>query len=255
MTQYTVSQLAQLSGVSARTIRYYDQIGLLQPALTTEKYYRIYTEQEVDLLQQILYFRRLGFKLSEIKEIMENPNYDVVNSLKTHQRWLRQEVEELNRLNASLSEAIKYYQGEQSMTDDQKFQELKTQYLQENERLYGEELRDKYEEKELQQFNDNFANLSKEKYDAWKKAEEQLIKDLNILLKEPGVVDLDSPVAMDAFLSHQKWLKLIYPKYDSNFHRGIVQMYLADERFSDYYNSRTDGDSVELLAQIINHYV
>jgi DNA-binding transcriptional MerR regulator len=66
--EYTVQKLARLAGVSARTLRYYDRIGLLKPAGTTASGYRIYGRAEVDLLQQILFYRELGFSLNRIRE-------------------------------------------------------------------------------------------------------------------------------------------------------------------------------------------
>ena len=68
--EYTVQKLGQIAGVSPRTLRYYDQIGLLRPARITSSGYRIYGRAEVDLLQQILFFRALGFPLARIREII-----------------------------------------------------------------------------------------------------------------------------------------------------------------------------------------
>ena len=70
--EYTVSKLAKLSGVSARTLRYYDQIGLLEPKRVNPSGYRIYGEAEVNLLQQILFYRELEMSLNDIKDIVHS---------------------------------------------------------------------------------------------------------------------------------------------------------------------------------------
>jgi len=67
--QYTIKKMAELSGISSRTLRYYDEIGLLKPARINSSGYRIYTEKEIDKLQQILFYRQLGVSLKKIKNI------------------------------------------------------------------------------------------------------------------------------------------------------------------------------------------
>ena len=74
--EYTVNRLAQISGVSKRTLRYYDEIGLLRPERVNPNGYRIYGQMQVDLLQQILFYRELGLPLEEIREIIKNPGFD-----------------------------------------------------------------------------------------------------------------------------------------------------------------------------------
>ena len=87
--EYTVQGLSNLAGVSARTLRYYDEIGILKPARINSSGYRIYGEAEVDRLQQIMLYRELGVKLDQIRKIITSPSFDktkrrniVKNSLK-----------------------------------------------------------------------------------------------------------------------------------------------------------------------------
>ncbi len=77
----TIKKMASLSGVSARTLRYYDEIGLLQPARINSSGYRIYGQAEVNRLQQILFYCELDLKLDEIKEILEQPDFNVEQAL------------------------------------------------------------------------------------------------------------------------------------------------------------------------------
>lgn len=84
--EYTVQQLARLAGVSARTLRYYDEIGLLKPARINSSGYRIYGTKEVDRLQQILFYRELGVSLEKIIAILSSPSFDRVQALKEHLR-------------------------------------------------------------------------------------------------------------------------------------------------------------------------
>lgn len=86
--EYTVQKLAQLAGVSSRTLRYYDQIGILTPARVNSSGYRIYGQKEVDRLQQILFYRELGIALETIKEIMTAPSFDAEKALNEHREQL-----------------------------------------------------------------------------------------------------------------------------------------------------------------------
>ncbi len=83
---YQVKELADLAGVSARTLRYYDSIGLLKPACVNEAGYRLYGEREVDLLQQILFYRERGMDLKEIRDILYTENFDILGALREHLR-------------------------------------------------------------------------------------------------------------------------------------------------------------------------
>ncbi len=74
--EYTVNSLAKLAGVSPRTLRYYDQIGLLKPLRVEQNGYRVYGDTQVDVLQQIRFFTELGFSLKEISKLISSPEYD-----------------------------------------------------------------------------------------------------------------------------------------------------------------------------------
>src|SRR5690606_22198431 len=87
---YTVRQLAQLAGVSVRTLHYYDEIGLLRPSRVGENGYRYYDEPEVLRLQQILLYKELELSLEEIGSLLDQPDFDVLRALEDHKRALQQ---------------------------------------------------------------------------------------------------------------------------------------------------------------------
>lgn len=94
----TISQVAQLTGVSVRTLQYYDEIDLLKPAAVTDAGYRMYDEAALERLQQILFFRELDFRLKEIKEIMENPEYDKQEVFRKQKKMIRAKRDRLLKL-------------------------------------------------------------------------------------------------------------------------------------------------------------
>ena len=85
----TISQVAELTGISIRTLQYYDEIALLKPSKLTESGYRLYDDEALQKLQQILFFKELGFKLKEIKEILLKPDFDRIKAFKRQKELLR----------------------------------------------------------------------------------------------------------------------------------------------------------------------
>lgn len=85
---YTVNKLAKLSGVSVRTLHFYDEIGLLKPAYLGDNNYRYYEEEQLLMLQQILFFRELGLPLSDIQRIVNSNDFDKIDALKSHKHIL-----------------------------------------------------------------------------------------------------------------------------------------------------------------------
>lgn len=103
----TIKEMSKLTGVSARTLRYYDEIGLFHPTGKSEAGYRLYDEKALTVLQQILYFRELDISLHTIKEIMDNPALDRNHILRMQKKMLIAEKERLERLIASIDDALK----------------------------------------------------------------------------------------------------------------------------------------------------
>ena len=96
--EYTVKKLGRLAGVSTRTLRYYDEIGILKPARINSSGYRIYGEKEIDRLQQILFYRELGVGLEGIKEILTSASFDEIKALLEHREKLLDKRKQLDML-------------------------------------------------------------------------------------------------------------------------------------------------------------
>ena len=102
----TVKEMAELTGVSARTLRYYDQIGLLCPHGKTEVGYRLYNEKDVEYMQQILFFRELDYPLSKIKEILEDPSLDRNDILIAQREMLLRKKNRLERIIKKINDLL-----------------------------------------------------------------------------------------------------------------------------------------------------
>lgn len=140
--RYTVKQLADLAGVTPRTLHHYDQIGLLRPAAHGENGYRHYGAGEVLRLQQVLFYKELGLSLDEIRSILDRPGFDVVGALQAHRVALQRRAQRLRRLIGTVDRTIQQLKGQRTMNANELFagfnEETQKRYAQEARELYGE---------------------------------------------------------------------------------------------------------------------
>lgn len=109
----TISQVAELTGISTRTLQYYDEIGLLKPSELTPSGYRLYSDEVLQKLQQILFFKELDFKLKEINEILQKPEFDTIEAFRKQKKLLCLKRDRINKLIELLERLEK---GEQCMS-------------------------------------------------------------------------------------------------------------------------------------------
>ena len=241
--EYTINQLAKLAGVSTRTLRYYDQCGLLPPKTVRSNGYRIYGETEVNRLQQILFYRELGVELSEIGRILAEKDFDGLSALQSHLSALREKRARLERLIDNVQKSISAMKGETEMTDKEKFEGFKEKLISDNEQKYGQEIRTKYGVETVDRSNAKLKNMTKEQYGEL----EALTQELNNTLKaalEQG--DPGGELAQKACELHKKWLCFYWDHYSKEAHRGVAQMYVDDPRFTAYYDAIAPGCAVFL---------
>lgn len=249
--EYTVHKLASLAGISERTLRYYDQIGLLKPSRKEDSGYRIYTSKEVDILQQILLYRNLGIELDVIKSIITNPKFDELQSLKNHLEKLEKNKGKIESLIKNVKNTIASKEGGDYMSDAEKFEGFKDKLIAENEEKYGAEAREKYGDEQVNSSNMKVKNMTKEDYDKVQK----LSVDINETLKLAfNTGDPKGELAQKACKLHKEWLTFFWNSYSKEAHKGIAQMYVDDERFKKYYDSIAPG-CAEFLRDAINYYV
>ncbi len=236
--KYTINELAKLSGVTTRTLRYYDEIGLLTPRRASGNAYRVYSSKEADLLQQILFYRELGIPLDEIKKIMLSANYDRNAALREHLSALKAKKQRLQLLIENVQKTIAASKGGITMTDQEKFEGFKQKMIEENENKYGKEIRER--------FGNAVIDASSAKMAGWTAAQygrtEELSEKINELLKtafEQG--DPAGECAQQVCALHKEWLTYFWPHYSKEAHLALAQAYVDDPRFKKYYDDIKKG--------------
>jgi DNA-binding transcriptional MerR regulator len=236
--EYTVQKLASLAGVSGRTLRYYDEIGILKPARINSSGYRIYGQAEVDRLQQIMFYRELGVSLAKIKEILTAPDFSILDALSDHLEKLYEKRTQLDLLITTVEKTIAGKEGRIKMSDQEKFEGFKQKLLKENEEKYGKEIRVKYGEEAVERSNKQFLNMTQEDYNRITSLEGEIKK---LLAKAFQTGDPAGHLAQKAAELHKEWISFCWGHYDKEAHAGLAQMYVDDERFTAYYDEKQPG--------------
>ncbi|KAB2334798.1 MerR family transcriptional regulator [Cytobacillus depressus] len=248
--EYTVQGLAKLAGVSARTLRYYDEIGILKPARMNSSGYRIYGKAEIDRLQQILFYRELDVSLDNIKKIVTSPDFDGAHALKEHREKLLEKRKQLDALIANVEKTIEQTEGRIHMSDKEKFAGFKKKMIEDNEKKYGKEIREKYGNDKVDQSNAKLVNMSEEDYEKVTNLANQVT---DTLAEAFTTRDPSGELAQKAADLHKQWLCFYWSEYSKEAHAGLAQMYVDDERFTAYYDKEQPG-TAEFLRDAIYIY-
>ncbi|MEH6941339.1 MerR family transcriptional regulator [Bacillus sp. JJ722] len=248
--EYTVQKLGKLAGVSSRTLRYYDEIGILKPARINSSGYRIYGQAEVDRLQQILFYRELGVSLESIKKIVTAPAFDGALALKEHREKLLTKREQLDQLILNVEKTIALTEGRLTMSDREKFEGFKQRMIDENENKYGKEIREKYSDETINKSNQKVKGMTEEQYEEVTKLANDITETLSEALQTG---DPSGELAQKAAALHREWLCYYWDTYSKEAHAGLAQMYVDDERFTAYYDKDQPG-TAEFLRDAVLIY-
>ncbi|QNK41000.1 MerR family transcriptional regulator [Caproicibacter fermentans] len=236
--EYSIQKFAGLSGISTRTLRYYDEIGLLKPERLSSSGYRIYGDSQVRRLQQILFYRELGVSLDEIGRILDSPGFNAAEALRRHHELLLQQRARLNLLIHNVEKTLAFEKGEIFMADKEKFEGFKTELVKQNEQRYGKEIREKYGDEAVDQSNRKMLGMTQEQYVRFQALEQELNR---ALLKAFQSGDPAGETAQHAADLHRRWLSYTWNHYTPEAHAGLVQMYVEDPRFTAYYDRLQPG--------------
>ena len=250
--EYTVKALADLAGVTTRTLRWYDQIGLLKPCRMQPNGYRIYGSAEVDRLQQILFYRALGVELAQIKCLLDDPAFDRLTALRGHLTALSAERDRILALIRTVTRTLDAEERKEFMTDREKFEAFKQHAVSQNEAAHGAEIRAQYGDAAMDSANARILSLTPEEYDAWKQLEEEILSRLTAAVRAGAPPDSEEGAAIAAL--HRQWLNFSGQTYTAAAHRSLAQMYPEDARFRAYYDRDAAG-CAQFLCSAVGHWI
>ena len=221
-------ELADIAGISVRTLHYYDTIGLLSPEIDRENGYRNYSDQDVSTLQQILFFRQLNFKLTQIKDILNSPKYHQTEALLEQKDIILKEQTRLNNILKLIDKTIQAERGEITMTNEEKFSGVDFSH-----NPYEQEAREKWGDEKVEQANQNLTKMGT-------KEAEREFDEIYTQLADLRHLDPESDAAQQEI---GKWYDFLNKvgEYTPEMFKNLGEMYTADERFTKNIDKYGDG--------------
>jgi DNA-binding transcriptional MerR regulator len=225
-----VKEVSQLTGVSVRTLHHYDDIGLLTPDRTTEAGYRLYSDDNLAMLQQILFFRELGFSLKKIKELLTSPAFSRQEAFEMQRKMLLEKRKQLDSIIKTIEKTIQHGKGELVMTNEEKFKGFD----------FG---KNPYEQEARVRWGDNAVNKSNKKAAQFGPELGEEMNRIYFQLADLRHLEPDSDEAQAAI---GKWFDFLNKmgNYSLEAFQGLGEMYVADERFTKNINQFGDGLAV-----------
>ncbi len=235
MKRYTVKQVGKLSGVTVRTLHFYDEIGLLKPAYYGDNGYRYYEKDQLLTLQQILFYRELNVPLEQIKAILATPGFDRLRALKAHRARLENEVKRHRQLLRTIDGTIAELEGAKTMASEEMF----SGFSPEKQKQYEKDLVDRFGPGVQTKIDE-----SKQRVKGWTKADfEAATERWNAFLESLGVLARDGKAADSAEVQalipeHRAWLEQYWTPVRESY-IGLGRLY------ADHPDFRKQFDAVE----------
>ncbi|MFI1964191.1 MerR family transcriptional regulator [Streptomyces pathocidini] len=243
---YSVGQVAGFAGITVRTLHHYDEIGLLSPSGRSHAGHRRYDDADLDRLQQILFYRELGFPLEEVAVLLDDPDADPQEHLRRQHRLLADRIEKLQQMAAAVEHAMEARKMGINLSPEEKFE------------VFGEYDPDQYAEESLARWGDT------EPYRQSTRRAASYTKEDWLRIKAEGagnthafVALMDAEVAPDSEsameLAEQHRQQITRNFYDCTYeiHTGLAEMYVADERFRSTYEQIRPGLAAYLKEAFI----
>ena len=237
----SVGQVAERFGVTVRTLHHYDEIGLVRPHRTASGY-RVYTDDDLERLQHVVVYRRLGFPLEEIGPLLDDPHADVEAHLRRQRAAVVSRLDEMRDLVAAIDRALEAQMNGNALTPEEQKELFGEGFSEESAREAEERWGDTDAYRQSQERTRRYTK------DDWRRiaAEGEEVTARFVALMRAGAAP-DSAEAMDAAEVHRAQIDRWFYAVAHPMHRGLADMYLADPRFTATYDDREPG-----LAQYVH---
>ena len=222
-----------MAQISVRTLHHYDQIGLLKPAQRSDKGYRIYGQEQLLLLQQVLFYRQMDIPLKEIKQIINDPDFDILKALEFHKEQLVKRAEQLHKLLVTVDKTIENLKNSEKMISDK---ELYSGFKPEEVEQIKEEVIQRWGKESLEKAEGRIREKGRK---GWKKHQET-DEEINQLMA--SMVGFDpADIRVQRVISRHFQQMNLYYEVNEERYRGLGELYVEDERFKQYYEKYGEG--------------
>ncbi|MFF3458683.1 MerR family transcriptional regulator [Streptomyces sp. NPDC002730] len=247
---YSVGQVAGFAGVTVRTLHHYDEIGLLSPSGRSTAGHRRYDDADLDRLQQILFYRELGFPLEEVAALLDDPDADPQEHLRRQHELLSARITKLQQMAAAVEQAMEAKKMGINLTPEERFE------------VFGDKDPEQYAEEAEQRWGGTAAYAESQRRaagytkDDWKRMQAEVADwgaryDALMADGEPSTGER----AMDLAEEHRQHITKWFYECTYEFHTCLGEMYVSDERFRAFYDSTRPGLAVHLRDAILANAV
>lgn len=243
---YTIQDLARMAKISVRTLRHYDDTGLLIPVGRNNAGLRLYKKDELLRLQQILFYKKLGLKLLSIKEILDNPNFDIFKALDEHKKNLQQEIVQNRKLIKTIEKTILFIKQPKMLTDEELYEGFSKEQIE----RYNKEVDEKYDPKVVKESRDRVRRMSKEQLEVIKKEGGDIYSALAELM---GKEEYTSQKVQDLIRRHFLHINHFYT-VTKEIYSGLAHLYVDNPEFKQFYEKVKPG-LAEFLSKGMLYYV
>ncbi len=243
---YSVGQVAGFAGVTVRTLHHYDEIGLLVPSGRSHAGHRRYSDTDLDRLQQVLFYRELGFPLDEVASLLDDPDTNPREHLRRQHELLTARIRRLQEMAAAVETAMEAKKMGINLTPEEKFE------------VFGDHDPEQYAEEVEQRWGGTEAYREAQRRagsytkDDWKRINDEL----NAVHAHMGdLLDrglaADSAEAMDGAEEHRRFITRHHYECSHELHSCLGEMYVSDERFTAFYEAIRPGLAVFMRDAIL----
>ncbi|MET7850198.1 MerR family transcriptional regulator [Streptomyces avermitilis] len=233
---YSVGQVAGFAGVTVRTLHHYDEIGLLVPGERSHAGHRRYNDADLDRLQQILFYRELGFPLEEVAALLDDPAADPRAQLRRQHELLTARIEQLQKMATAVEHAMEARKMGINLTPEEKFEVFgdkdPEEHAEEAERRWGG----------TEAYAESQRRAARYTKDDWKRMQAE-VADWGE--RYDGLMAAGEPPAgeraMNMAEEHRQHIATWFYDCSYDIHRGLGEMYVSDERFKEFYDSMRPG--------------
>lgn len=250
MKKYSAKGLSKLAGVSVRTLHHYDEIGLLKPAIRTEARYRLYGENELLKLQQILFYKELELSLNEIASILNDPDFDLIQALESHKQTLISKQKRISVMLNTIEKTVLDLKGKKMITHE----ELYEGFSPEQAKKIRKEATEKFGRDKVETSENYLKKLSKEQLDQLKDEQKNIFKNLFSLSEK----DPESEVVQMEIARLYKNIRRFWGtdgSSDSQYkqYKGLGELYLADERYT-LIDGKAQPEFAKFLSKAMTYF-
>lgn len=249
---YTINKIAQLAGVTLRTLRYYDKISLLVPSAKSEAGYRLYSDEDIEKLQQILFFRELDFPLAKIREVLSDPEFDRQEALAVQIDFLENRAEHYIKLAETAKATLFNLKGGIRMENNKMFESFDYDKMMEQQKQYEAEVKRRWGDSDA--YGISTKRTSKYTKEDWEKIKadgEEYLKELVSCFNEK--VSYDDARMMAVCDKARNQISTYFYPCSLEMYSNLGNMYIADERFTAFYDRFAKGLAA-YYNEAIQHY-